>query len=69
MTNDFAGITTRKGVKANHSQFRLVNITDGNTIRRIRWNEAEKLVNPINPTWENPAGVWHFCPKKFKLEV
>lgn len=43
---------------------RLVNITDGNTIRRLPWTEAEKIVHPQNPTFSNPSGIWNFCPKK-----
>jgi hypothetical protein len=59
--SDFAGKGTRKGTKANHPLGRLVNITDGVTIRRIRWSDASKIVN---------SGTgWRFCPKKFKLEV
>jgi hypothetical protein len=58
--SDFAGKGTRKGVKANHSQSRLVNITDGKEIRRIRWNDANQIV-------QSNTG-WNFCPKKFKLE-
>jgi hypothetical protein len=60
MSQDFAGKGTRKGVKANRSQFRLVNITNGVEIKRIRWNLAQEIVN---------AGGWKFCPKKFVLEV
>lgn len=61
MSQDFAGSKTRKGVKANRSQYRLVNITNGTEIKRIRWNLAQEAVN---------SGTgWNFCPKKFKLEV
>jgi hypothetical protein len=61
MSNDFAGKSTRKGVKANHSQYRLVNITNGTEIKRIRWNDANKLV-------QSNTG-WKFCAKHFTLVV
>lgn len=59
--NDFAGKVTRKGVKANRPLGRLVNITNGTEIKRVRLDVAYKTVN---------AGTgWKFCPKKFRLEV
>ena len=58
--NDFAGKSTRKGVKANHPLGRLVNITNGIEIKRIRWIKAQEYVNS--------GKGWKFCPKKFKLE-
>jgi hypothetical protein len=59
--NEYAGRGSKKGTKANHREDRLVNITNGKEIRRIRWGIANKLVN-------EKTG-WNFCPKKFKLEV
>lgn len=61
MTNDFAGRGTRRGVKANHPIGRLVNVTNGIEIKRIRWIKAQELVNS--------GEGWRFCPKKFKLEA
>ena len=48
---------TRKGVKANHPSTKLVNITNGEEIKRLPRNIAEPLV----------ASGWKYCPKKFKL--
>ena len=58
--NEYAGQGTRKGVKANHPLGRLVNVTNGKEIKRIRWIKANELVK---------TGDWMFCTKKFKLEV
>jgi hypothetical protein len=64
MSNDFAGRGTSKGVKANHPLGRLVNVTNGIEIKRIRWQLANALVN----SEVGRRGGWNFCPKKFKLE-
>ena len=58
---DDAGKGTRKGTKANHPLGRLVNVTNGLEIRRIKFTQAYLLV-------DSNTG-WKFCPKKFKLEV
>mgnify|MGYP001486889121 FL=1 len=57
----FAGTNkrgTRKGVKANHPSTKLVNITNGEEIKRLPRNIAEPLI----------ALGWKYCPKKFKLD-
>jgi len=59
MYTDSAGKGTRKGVKANHALGRLVNITNGKEIKRVRWDIAKRAV--LSGTG------WSFCPKKFKL--
>lgn len=64
MKQDYAGNgdrkVTKKGTKANHPMGRLVNVTNGTEIRRIRFAQAYLLV-------DSGTG-WNFCPKKFKLE-
>lgn len=52
------GSHTRKGVKANHPGIKLVNITDGKEIKRMRRDQAATLV----------AQGWNYCFKKFKLQ-
>lgn len=48
---------TRKGVKANHAGEKLVNVTDGVDVKRVRRSVALAMVN---------TGSWRYCPKKFK---
>jgi hypothetical protein len=63
MKQDYAGNgdrkVTKKGTKANQPMGRLVNVTNGIEIRRIRFAQAYLLVD---------SGKWQFCEKKFKLE-
>jgi len=75
--NDYekqAGRGTKRGVKANRREDRLVNITNmveskgrlvcsgvKPEIRRLRWGVANQLV-------QSQTG-WVFCPKRFKLEA
>jgi hypothetical protein len=63
MSKDYAGNgdrkATKKGTKANHPMGRLVNVTNGKEIRRVRFAQAYLLVD---------SGEWQFCPKKYKLE-
>lgn len=49
---------TRKGVKANHPGIKLINVTNGEDVKRIPRPIAEELVS---------SGDWKFCPKRFKL--
>lgn len=59
--SNHSGSKTRKGVKPNHPLGRLVNITNGIEIKRIRWIKAQEYVGS--------GGGWKFCPKRFKLGV
>lgn len=59
MKAETAGSKTHKGTKANHPLGRLVNVTNGLEIKRVRHAVAQEMVN---------AGKgWNFCPKKFVL--
>ena len=59
MKAETAGSKTRKGVHSTHPMGRLVNVTNGIEIRRLRFAQAYILVD---------SGGWRFCPKHFKLE-
>lgn len=45
---------TRPGTKPNRAGEKLVNVTDGTAVVRVRRSEAEKLVER----------GWKFCPKR-----
>jgi hypothetical protein len=49
---------TRKGIKPPQSGDKLVNVTNGEEIRRVKRSIAVTLV----------TSGWKYCPKKFKLE-
>lgn len=53
-----SGRGTRKGVKANHPGVKLINVTNGTEIRRVKRTIAEELIR---------VGGWKFCPKKYKI--
>lgn len=53
-----AGSKTRKGTKANHPGIKLINVTNGEQIKRLPRNIADDLVK---------SGGWNYCPKNFVI--